>query len=108
MQIVLARVALLFVLFCGLAGAPAYEIYASTNCEAVETIADEWEEAVLEESVSKRLPARLDMLRSPTGSPLTAGILSSRRRRLPPTPAPLTSLPPSHLNLPDVLHKFRI
>ena len=35
---VLARALLLILLSCGLAGAPAYEIYASTNHEALEAV----------------------------------------------------------------------
>jgi hypothetical protein len=104
----LPRALLFLVLVCGLAGAPAYEIYASTNCEAVEAVADEWEEAVLGESVSKRLPGRLDMLRSPAGSPLAAGTLSPRRHRFPPAPPPPAFLPSFYVNLHPVLHKFRI
>lgn len=104
---VLARALLLTLLFCGLAGAPAYDIYASTNHEALEAIVEGWDEAALGESASKRLPGRRDMLRC-SGESLAASSGPAQGRRSTTTPPSLAYFASFHIDLPGALRRFRI
>ncbi|HSK31018.1 MAG TPA: hypothetical protein VLA17_13735 [Candidatus Limnocylindria bacterium] len=104
----LARTPLFLILLFGLAGAPAYEFYASTSHEAVENIAAEWEEAALGDSSSKRLRARRDMHPSPANPPASFGDVNRRSHRLLAVPQSLAWLPDSDISLHHALHIFRI
>lgn len=108
MKMLLARSFLFFFLICGVAGAPAYEIYANTAPSALENIVAEWEEAALGESSSKRLRARRDMHRSPAGPPLEYASVRSRSAPLLAAPPWLARILAFCLNLHHALQVFRI